>query len=335
MATIKDVAKQVGVSVSTVSYALSGKRPISAKVKSEIDEAIRELGFSRNAQAHNLRKGSSHTIGLAHPPREIMLEGSSVDFIFSASETLNPTFTLSLLPYPQSATSLLEAFRQRLIDGAILMHIARHDERVEALRKTNYPFALIGRPENTQGLNLVDFDFESAAYMAIEHLAQLGHEHIGFLDVPLAERNGDLGYAYYMQEGFERAKQDYKVKLSLQSSGRSNQASYKATLELFKRNQTITALVVVLGATYLGAARALEHLGKDIPRDCSVICLGSASMAEWVTPTVSTLDNQLTDLGRIAAELLLERISGNQEAKQILLPAKLIARQSTTKRRIS
>ncbi len=332
MPTIKDVAKHAGVSVSTVSYALSGNRPISQAVRERVEQAVQELGFTGSALARNLRRGLSHTIGMVHPPREIMLEGTSIDFIISASETIKQSHTLKLFPYPQSAEALLDAFRQRSIDGLILMHIARHDPRVEALRKTDYPFALIGRPENTQGLNLVDFDFEEAAYLAIKHLVELGHKHIGYLDLPLQERQDDLGYAFYMRQGFERAQKDFDVLLMAQFSGRSNQDSYQATKALLKEHQSLTAIVVLLGATYLGVSYALNDLKKRIPEDYSVVCLGAASMAPWVLPTVSTLDNQLTDLGRIAAELLLGRIVDNQQAKQILLPARLVQRQSSMRK---
>lgn len=331
MATIKDVARRAGVSVSTVSYALSGNRPISQAVRDRVNQAVQELGFTGSALARNLRKGLSHTIGIVHPPREIMLEGTSMDFIISAAETIKQSHTLKLFPYPQSAESLIDAFRQRAIDGLILMHIARHDARVEALRKTDYPFALIGRPEDMHGLNLVDFDFEEAAYMAIQHLAELGHRHIAYLDLPAQEHKDDLGYAFFMRRGFERAQRDFNVCLVAQPSGRSNQESFEATRLLIESHQEMTGLVVLLGATYMGVARAMFEHKKRIPQDYSVICLGSAFMANWVSPTLSTLDNQLADLGRIAAELLLSRIAGEQLAKQILLPARFVQRESTAR----
>jgi DNA-binding LacI/PurR family transcriptional regulator len=263
-----------------------------------------------------------------HPPREIMLEGTSIDFVISASETIREQHHLSLFPYPQSPESLLEAFRQRQIDGLILMHIARHDARVEALRHTAYPFVLIGRPEDTRGLSLVDFDFEQAAYLAVEHLFKLGHRHIGYLDLPAQERADDLGYAFYMQQGFERAQNDFKVSLFRQVAGRRNSDSYQATRALLKQHKNLTAILVSLGATSLGVLRALHDEGYHVPQDYSVLCLGSASVAGWVTPTLSTVDNHLADLGRIAAELLLARIAG-EEPQQIVLPAKLVQREST------
>ena len=91
-------------------------------------------------------------------------------------------------------------------------------------------------------------------YYSIKHLVELGHKHIGYLDLPLQELQDDLGYAFYMGQGFERAKKDFNVWLIKQPSGRSNQDSYQSTKALLKEHKNITAIVVLLGATYLGVS---------------------------------------------------------------------------------
>jgi DNA-binding LacI/PurR family transcriptional regulator len=334
VATIKDVAKHAGVSASTVSYVLSGKRPISRAVKKRVEKAVVKLGYVRNLQAHNLRKGISHTIGMVHPLNYILSDGMGVDFIGSAAEVLEShalenRYTLSLFTQPQEPEHLLAAFRQRRIDGLILMHITRHDSRVEALRKTTFPFALIGRPENTDGLSLVDFDAEQAAYLGIKHLAELGHRTIAYLDLPVHEHDQDLSYAHYLQRGLELAEQTFGVKLLRQESGRRNHNAYEATRALLAHTEDLSAIVVLAGTTQLGVLRALQDAGKRVPEDCSVLCIGSVGVANWTTPRLTSLDMQLADMGRIAAELVLERISGLVETKQIILPANLVQREST------
>lgn len=331
MATIKDVAKVAGVAPSTVSYALSGKRPISGQVKERIQRAIYELDFRPNALAHNLRRGSNHSIAMVHPPSEIMLEGTSIDFVTSAAETLKASHTLSLISPEQSAESLLNAFRERRIDGLILMHIARHDARVEALRATDYPFVLIGRPENTQALTLVDFDFEGAAYLAIQHLVELGHQVIGYLDLPAKELSHDLGYAFYMHKGFARAEKDFGIRLFKEASGRRNSDSYRATQALIQRERQLTAIVALLGATHLGVLRAIYDNHKRVPEDYSLVFLGSSAAAQWTIPSLTTLDNHLAELGKLAAELVLQRLNGSTESRQIVLPAQLSIRESTAR----
>jgi LacI family transcriptional regulator len=334
VATIKDVAKHAGVSASTVSYALSGKRPISAAVKKRVEKAVLKLGYVRNLQAHNLRKGISHTIGMVHPLNYILSDGMGVDFIGSAAEVLENyapenRYTLSLFTQPQEPDELVDAFRQRRIDGLILMHITRHDSRVEALRKTNFPFALIGRPEKMEGLSLVDFDAEQAAYLGIKHLAKLGHHTIAYLDLPVHEHDQDLSYAHYLQRGLELARRECGVSLLRQESGRRNRDAYEATKALLERADDLSAIVVLAGTTQLGVLRALQDANKRVPEDCSVLCIGSVGVANWTTPRLTSLDMQLADMGRIAAELVLERIAGNTEAKQIIIPAKLTQREST------
>jgi DNA-binding LacI/PurR family transcriptional regulator len=334
VATIKDVAKQAGVSTSTVSYALSGKRPISAAVKKRVEQAVLNLGYVRNLQAHNLRKGISHTIGLVHPLNYILSDGMGVDFIGSAAEVLEDPklenrYTLSLFTQPQEPEHLVAAFRQRRIDGLILMHITRQDPRVEALRKTNFPFALIGRPEKIDGLSFVDFDAEGAAYSGIQHLVELGHQSIAYLDLPMSESDQGLSYAYYLQRGLELARREFKITLLRQESGRRNRDAYEATRTLLARKDDVSALVILAGTTQLGVLRALHDAGKRVPQDYSVLCIGSVATANWSTPRLTSLDMQLADLGRIGAELVLERISGNTEPKQIILLAKFVQREST------
>ena len=329
MATIKDVAKRAGVAPSTVSYALSGKRPISDEVKKRIAMAVEELNFKPNSLANNLRIGSSRTIGIAHPLSEISPDSSGLDIIAAASEGLRASHTLSLITHQEAPEKLIARLRQRSIDGLILMHIARQDERVEALRQTNYPFVLIGRPEKPVHLSLVDFDFEKASFLAVQHLVQLGHKTIGYLDLPDKERSDVLGYAYYMTRGLQAAQEGFTVDLYGREAGRSNQHSYDATLKLLESKPELTAIIVLLGSTYMGVLRALHERGKKVPEDCSIICLGSTPGAIWSNPSLTTIDNQLLKLGNIAADLILEKIAGNTTNKQILLPAELTIREST------
>ncbi len=327
MATIKDVAKRAGVSPSTVSYALSGKRPISAKVKQRVGSAIEALNFTPNALAHNLRRGSSGVVGLVFPLRETLAEEMSVGFIATAAEALRSSHTLSLFTGTRTPDELLEVLRQNRADGLILMEITRQDPRVELLRHSDVPFSLIGRPENADGLSLVDFDFETAAYEAIRHLVALGHGTIGYIDFP-KDRNQGLGYALHSQRGYERARQDFAVSLLYQESGPSMQDGYDATESLLKRATDLSAIVALVGITQFGVLRALADLGRRVPQDCSVICSGAATTAHWSSPRLSCVPVPFGDLGRIGAELLLERLAG-EPPRQVLLPARVLAAEST------
>ena len=111
--------------------------------------------------------------------------------------------------------------------------------------------------------------------------------------------------------------------------GRRNSDSYQVTQKLIRYEKTLTAVVALLGAAYLGILRALHDSNKRIPQNCSLICLGSAAAARWTIASITTLDDQLSEFGRVATELLLGRIKGRCEAKQVILPAQLAQREST------
>jgi DNA-binding LacI/PurR family transcriptional regulator len=326
MATIKDVAKRANVAPSTVSYVLSGKRPISGEVRKRVNEAIKELAFRPNRAASQLRTGSSGAVGMVHPilhPTYVNLE-----FVVTAAEVLQKKYALSLFTKPMKPRELLNAFSENHVDGLLLMQTTRLDPRVEALRKTEYPFILIGRCENTEGLSYVDFDFEGAVYLGIQHLANLGHCTIGYIDLPEQDRREELGYALYLERGLERAMRDFDVRLLRQEASFEYEESYNATFNLFARDKNITAILAFSGMAQVGALRALRDLGKRVPEDCSVVCSSAGPSAEWTIPRLTSVDTPLGELGKIGAELLLERME-HLPTRQVIVPPQLVEREST------
>ena len=327
MTTIKDVAKRAGVSPSTVSYALSGKRPISDAVKRRVARAVEQLEFSPSVLAHNLRKGSGSTVGLVFPLKDFA-EETSLGFIATAAQTICSSHTLSLFTGTRTPKELLEVLRQNRADGLILMEVTQHDSRVDLLRRSGFPFTLIGRPENADGLSFVDFDFEAAAHLAVAHLVGLGHRVVGCIDFPASDHEQGLGYALYLQRGLKRAQQDFGIKLVYEESGPSVQDGYGATQRLLKRAPELSAVVALAGVTQFGVLRALADAGRRVPEDCSLVCSGAAAVAEWSNPRLSCVAVPFGELGRVGAELLLERLAG-KPPRQVILPAQLLAAQST------
>lgn len=329
MATIHDVAKLAGVSPSTVSYALSGDRPVSDAVKLRVADAIERLDYAPSALALNLRKGSSHTVGLVYPLDSSAAEEPGIDFIGAAAQALKDRYTLSLFLHGQGPEALVEALRQRRVDGLIVMQITRNDPRVEALRATDHPFALIGRPERPAGVSLVDYDFEQAAYLAVRHLVELGHRIVGYIDFPAADLDRDLGYVFRLQRGFRRASREFDVAIVRQGSGPRIKDGYAATSALLERSPAPTGIIALGRRTHIGVLRALHDRGCRVPADCSLIYLGMAVTAEWSVPSLTSIEVPIDDMARIGAELLLERIAGEGMPKEIILPARLAQREST------
>ena len=189
MPTISDIAKRAGVSKSTVSYVLSGKRPISEEVKQSVFAVMKELGYEQiNPLGRSLATKKSRAVALALPPLTPKDPASHFDlllraeFMLGASEAAaQQNYSLLLWPHPKDEQDLLRMLRGTAIDGLILMDIRLHDARVELLKEHHYPFSMIGHRQNNDGLSFVDFDFADAVQTCVHHLADLGHRHLLFV----------------------------------------------------------------------------------------------------------------------------------------------------------
>ena len=330
MSTIKDVANRAGVSISTVSYALSGKRSISAEVRQKIHQAIEELDFTPSAQGRGLRDRKSRMIGIAYPIQPPMFEMIGAEFLGEAAAIINnANLGLSLFTQNVSPQQILNLFRNRTIDGIILMQVTRHDPRVEILRHSDFPFVCMGRCADTEGLTYVDYDAGEAVYLAIQHLYQLGHRTIGYLDLPQQERDVEIGYAMYAQKGLQQARVDFPICICQQETGSTFEDGRQTALSLLEENPQITAFVTLRGGIPIGVLRAVHGRGCSVPEDFSITGITTERDAEWSTPRLTSADIPLEEMGRISADLLLHKLQGTALAEQILLPARLIRREST------
>jgi len=334
MTTIKDVAKLAGVAPSTVSYALSGKRPVSEAVQRRIRAAIKKLDYAPSTLGRNLRQGSSGAVGLVYPLPVALAGEPIVDCLGAVAEALGAEYTLSLFARPMTPEGLLEALRERRVDGLLLMQITRLDPRVEVLRGEDHPVVLIGRPEDAAGLTLVDFDFEEAAYVSLGHLAELGHTKVGYIDFPAAQREEGLGYALYLQRGYERALRDFDLEVVRQEAPAGTEGGYRATCALLEAAPDLSAVATLVGNTQAGVLRALHAHGRAVPEDCSVVCLSTASLAEWSIPRLTSVDMPLAEMGRVGTEMLLQKMAGETTVQQVLFPAHLSVRESTAPPRV-
>lgn len=326
MATIKDVAARAGVSPSTVSYALSGKRSISAAVRQRIEAAISDLEFTPSVLGRSLRAGSSHTIGVVFPLDGGAPDSLAMEFFAAAAAASNAAgYGLSLFTVPDRAPTVLDLVRSATVDGLLLMEVSRDDPRVDALRESSAPVVLVGRSADPHGLSLVDFDYEAAALLAFRHLAELGHRVVGYLDD--AGAGTPPGYRAFLSQGVEQAR----ASLPLQIIAQPVQGDgYAATTALLHANPQLSAVAALCGQTQQGALRALRDHGRRVPDDCALICITSAERAEWLLPRLTSVDLPLGLIGRLSVELLLRQIANTAPPEQIVLPPRLVIRETTS-----
>src|SRR5712691_5102717 len=211
--TIDDVARLAGVSVSTVSRILNDKPDVALSTRQRVKQVMDDLGYSPHTLAQRLAERRSRSIALVFTQRRSA--GRDEVAIFIVQEAFSAeaeNYLFSLVAAPTTESRLLNLYRSAQVEGVILMEIHLDDWRVELLKKHGYPFVMIGRCADNSGLSFIDLDFESAIVVAADHLVQLGHRRIGFLNSGALRQEG-YGPAVRAELGYERAGDAYPVEL--------------------------------------------------------------------------------------------------------------------------
>lgn len=330
--TINEVAERAGVAKTTVSHAISGKRPVAAETRERIFTAMRDLQFTPNPIAQRLAgHRPDHTIGLVLPLASSTLGDVELRFITSIAEVINRhNFTLLTLSSPRvGAEDLRQILLSGLVDGLVLMRIQVNDDRVRLLKEARVPFVMIGRTRDNQGLTYVDLDGEAASALAINYLVELGHRQIAFI----CPEDLNFGFAYRLVKGFEKSCRKHNLPLITSPAVPSDDAGYRAMKQLLVDRPELTAVVVWSDVVAVGAISALRDAGRDIPGDVSLISFDRSEHLPMALSDLTIIDTRPEVIGVQAAEMLLDLLNEAPLAKtQILMPPRLINGKSTARR---
>ncbi len=327
-----DVAKHANVSLSTVSYAMSGARPISEETRQRIFAAMEELGYRPNALARGLASKRSRIIALLFSAPERGLGITELEFVTSAAEAAKEKgYHLVLWSERHDPNELRQLTQQGLVDGVVAMEVHLNDERIKVLREISFPFSMIGRCKDTNGLGYVDIDFEQTLSDAVNHLAELGHRYLAFVNQSQAEYDAGYGPAVRAQTRFEQAIQKAGLIGLTRRCRAAPLAGYEALNDLLNECPNLTALIAMNDRTLPGIMQAISGRGWQIPDDFSIVAIvSSARAAEMMMPPLTTLDPPSAELGRLGVELLIEQLeTEKQSARQMLLPCRLVVRGSS------
>ncbi len=330
-ATIRDVARLANVSVATVSRVINNKPDVSEETHQKVLDAINELGYARSMQWQQITSGKTRIISLHYPYKLAVSNQVSLDFITGATTACEEhRYSLYLVTQSLEENSLLDFYRTNQCDGMILMEIRMDDWRVKLLRQQNLPFVMIGRCENNDGLNFVDFDFESAVAVAVDHLIHLGHRNIGFVLVVPDPQRKHYGPNIRALEGYEKICVQYDLSKFFCEADIGLENVKNATLDLLKTHPEITAIVSVFDTAIAGIYAAIKSLGLSVADDISVVGLTSEHGAELASPSLTALHFPASSMGYDAAKIMINRLERNSKSsKHILFGPKLVVRSST------
>lgn len=330
-ANIRDVAKLANVSVATVSRILNNKPDVSGETRQKVLEVIDKLGYARRMQWQQITSGKTRVISLHYPYKLAISNQVTLHFITGVTTACEEhSYSLHLVTQTLDENSLLDFYRTSQCDGMILMEIRMDDWRVKLLRQHNLPFVMIGRCENNDGVNFVDFDFESAMTVAVDHLVDLGHRNIAFISIITDPEQNHYGPSVRALEGYEKLCAQYNNPRLYCEADNGFENVKLATLDLMRRHPEITAIITIFDTAIAGILSAIKSLGLSIPDDISVVGLVDEQGAELTSPSLTALHFPSSSMGYEAATILINELEkGTKTSKQILVGPKLVIRSST------
>ena len=312
MATISDVAKAAGVSISTVSYALSGKRSITETTRQRIEAAIRELDYEPSAAARMLAGATTNILALSAPIHDDGHLPTHMRFVTAVVDTARRhDYDVLLLATDDDVSGIRRVASSALVDGVVAMGVKAHDDRASLVRKLRLPAAFIGVPGEGDGLACVDLDFERAGELAIDTLADAGHREVGVVGHPPSYLERDTGFVQRFNAGLERAASRRGIRIHVVSPTLAHGAAERAYDELRSGMRDMTALLFHCNEPVVEAVlRRVRELGLEVPDDLSVFAACASYDTDHLSTTLSSIPLPLDQMCRIAVESALHQVQG-------------------------
>lgn len=331
-ATVKDIARQVGLSVTTVSRALNDHADVAQTTKARIRAAADALDYHPNAAARSLQNNRSNALGLVIP---LALHRSydafwlefiggmaascarhGVDLLLSAAEGEEEG--------PQSFQRLV---RSRRVDGLVLCDIRADEPRIRQLQKLRVPFVAFGRTTEQADYSYIDVDGAAGSLEGMQHLTRLGHRRIAYLGL-----DPTFGFSYFRLAGYREAFQQPGLQYDpdLVFEGLTEETAPVVADKLCTMVNRPTAVLTAADFLALAVLRAARAHGLAVPDDLSVVVFDDNLPVQHADPPLTAIRQPNRQLGEESGDLLLQRVR-NPDAPPVqrLMKPALIVRSST------
>ncbi|GHF21420.1 LacI family DNA-binding transcriptional regulator [Streptomyces werraensis] len=330
MVTLAEVAQHAGVSASTVSYVLSGKRSISATTRQRVERSIRELGYHPNAGARALASSRSNIIALMVPLRTDMYVPVMMEIAIAVATTARTHgYDVLLLTGEEGPDAVRRVAGSGLADGMILMDVELDDERLPLLRESAQPAVLIGLPADTTGLTCVDLDFKATGALCVEHLAGLGHRDVAVIGEAPAVYERHTGFAERTLDGLRSRARETGLRLLHRPCEGGYDATAVTVARILDERPDTTGFVVQNEAAVEPLLALLRQQGRAVPEDVSVIAVCPEQVAVQASVRLTSVSLPAQEMGRHAVEQLVAKLDGRGGDEVVLLPPELTVRASS------
>ncbi len=328
--SLKELARHLGLSPTTLSFVLNQSplaNSIPAATKRRIFAAAKKFNYRPNFVARSLRSRRTYTIGVIVPE---LSEGYEAMVLSGIEDHLLQEGYFYFVASHRHKPDLIEEFPQLLLDRAIEGLIAVDTPCARGLA---IPIVAVSAHQEIDGITSIVLDHKDAAALAVEHLYRLGHRRIAVIKGQSFSSDTAVRWAA-IHHAFNERKLSLGPGLTVQLKGDlpSPQLGYVATKELLARGERFTALLAFNDVSAIGAVRALRESSHRVPEDVSVVGFDDIQSAAFQNPSLTTVRQPLTEMGKLAAATVLRRIAngaGSPYPKTLIVKPELVVREST------
>lgn len=326
--TIKDIARQCGVSVSTVSRVLNDRPDVSPAVRAAVLEAVRSSNYVPNNSARDLVRVNSDAVGLVVRGVSNPFFADIIKAIEREIDAAGCTMVMQQIDIGEDEVARGAAMeREKKLRGLILLG-GRSDYTAEDLGTITVPFVCCSFTNSFGTLSKSEYssvsieDFETAS-RAVRELHRLGHRRIA----ALISETGDRSISELRYHGYTTALREFGLEpepeLVACAGSFGMHDAYAATQRLLDSGAEFTALFAISDMMAIAAIKALEDRGRRVPEDCSVIGIDGLELSEYTRPTLTTLVQPRERMGAESVRILMDMIEGRGGSRQIMLEPEL------------
>ncbi len=328
---IRDLAKQLNLSVATISKALTDSHEISPETKQRVFELAKKLNYTPNPYASSLRKRSSKTIAVVLPEVADSFFSLAINGIESVAREKGYHVLIYLTHESfEREKAILNEFKSGRVDG-ILISVSEEttsSDHIKEVSSSAVPVVFFDRVcEDVKTAKVITDDFESG-YKATQHLAEQGCKKIIYLSV-----SADLSINKYRMEGYRKALKDYGIKeADTVYCGNNLDENYHTIKEVLKKKKRPDGIVASVEKLITPIYIACKELKLIIPGDIKLISFTNLQTALILDPPLSTITQPAFEMGKTAATILfkgIEKENFDLSKERIVIPSELAVRSST------
>ena len=331
--TIREVAKRLGLSVTTVSRALAGYDDVAAATRERVIQTAKSMGYTPSHAARQLRRQRTDTIGLVFPTLGKRFSDPFFNEFMAGVGDEASQHNYDLLvsvasPGKEEQATYQRWVQSRRVDGFVLVRIRRKDWRIQYLSDEGFPFMSFGRSQTISGAPHIGVDGKAGMLELTRYLIEIGHRRIAFIGAPkdlTLSRDRSQGYFAGLKEAGIEPDQSLIAEAELTRS-----TGYESARALLSQHPHPTAIIGINDLTALGAIRAAQELGLQVGHDISIAGFDGTEAGEHASPPLTTVAQPVYTIGSEVCRTLIQLIGKEEpDQPQRLVRPELIIRQST------